>query len=363
VAVDGASDVEHGGGTERGSTAGYFSPIPSVEGATAIELVVDGAVVDSRPISDAAPEVTAIDVATSPEAMTLTWEAVDPNADAATGLTYTVLWSADGETWLPAAVDVASTEITIPTSARFPGGDDIHVQVIANDGVNTGEATSEAFSAPTHAPLVEIAGAPSGPVEQYDLVELTAIVDDPEELPTGGSDTLGITWTGPTLASSTGPIFSTRDLPVGSNRIEVVVTDSDGKEARTEVVVEVVARTSPTRYTEPPDPTAVEFLTNEFTTPTTTTTTSAPPIDDVATAITTTTYSPNDTDGDGLTNDEEAEIGSDPEDPDTDDDGLIDGEEVFLGTDPTNPDSDADGFDDLAEEQAGTSPIDPEDHP
>jgi Bacterial TSP3 repeat len=89
-------------------------------------------------------------------------------------------------------------------------------------------------------------------------------------------------------------------------------------------------------------------------------------IDDVVTpttGATTTTWSPTDADGDGLTNDEEAEIGSDPNDPDTDGDGLIDGEEVFLGTDPTNSDTDGDGSSDLEEEQAGTSPLDPDDHP
>jgi hypothetical protein len=92
----------------------------------------------------------------------------------------------------------------------------------------------------------------------------------------------------------------------------------------------------------------------------------ATPIDDVVTpttSATTTTWSPTDHDGDGLTNDEEAEIGSDPDDPDTDGDGLIDGEEVFLGTDPTNADTDGDGATDLEEEQAATSPLDPSDHP
>jgi hypothetical protein len=97
-------------------------------------------------------------------------------------------------------------------------------------------------------------------------------------------------------------------------------------------------------------------------------TTSPPPptIDDVVTpttGATTTTFSPTDTDGDGLDNDDEVELGSDPNDPDTDDDGLIDGEEVFLGTDPADPDTDDDGATDLAEEQAGTSPLDSDDHP
>ncbi|MFT6045670.1 MAG: hypothetical protein ACI9WC_001371, partial [Arenicella sp.] len=84
-----------------------------------------------------------------------------------------------------------------------------------------------------------------------------------------------------------------------------------------------------------------------------------------------------DQDDDGLTNDEEAILGTDPTNPDTDGDGLKDGEEVITtnpsdacdpdpnvgacdqdddgltndeeaaaGTDPTNPDTDGDGYND-----------------
>jgi len=71
--------------------------------------------------------------------------------------------------------------------------------------------------------------------------------------------------------------------------------------------------------------------------------------------ITTTTANPqdqkpvdeNDLDGDGLLNDEETELGTDPRDPDSDRDGLWDGNEVkSYGTDPLNPDSDEDAIDD-----------------
>ncbi|HEV8538884.1 MAG TPA: OmpA family protein, partial [Bacteroidota bacterium] len=51
----------------------------------------------------------------------------------------------------------------------------------------------------------------------------------------------------------------------------------------------------------------------------------------------------NDLDGDGLLNDEEKRIGTNPLNPDTDGDGLKDGEEVHTyKTDPLNPDTDAD---------------------
>lgn len=45
----------------------------------------------------------------------------------------------------------------------------------------------------------------------------------------------------------------------------------------------------------------------------------------------------DDCDGDGLTNDEEAVEGTDPADPDTDNDGILDGTEVTNGSDPLNP--------------------------
>lgn len=109
-----------------------------------------------------------------------------------------------------------------------------------------------------------------------------------------------------------------------------------------------------------------------------------------------------DCDGDGLTNDEEATLGTDPNDADTDGDGLSDGEEVnnvdnpstpnspdgtsdpldpcdpdsnnalcdsdgdgltdaeeaSLGTDPNNPDTDGDGIDDGQEVIDATDPLD-----
>lgn len=54
---------------------------------------------------------------------------------------------------------------------------------------------------------------------------------------------------------------------------------------------------------------------------------------------------PKDSDADGLLDDEERTIGTDPFDPDTDKDGLKDGAEVHTHkTDPLNPDTDGDGL-------------------
>jgi Tol biopolymer transport system component len=68
-----------------------------------------------------------------------------------------------------------------------------------------------------------------------------------------------------------------------------------------------------------------------------------------------------DDDGDGLTNSEEQQIGTDPQNPDTDADGLNDGEEFRQRrTNPLNPDTDGDGLRDGDEVQRSTDPLNPD---
>ncbi len=66
-----------------------------------------------------------------------------------------------------------------------------------------------------------------------------------------------------------------------------------------------------------------------------------------------------DTDGDGLTDQQEATFGTDPTLPDTDGDGLTDKQEYDLGTDGTLTDTDGDGYTDGDEVTAGSDPTDP----
>ncbi|WP_405245992.1 VCBS domain-containing protein [Cellulophaga sp. Asnod2-G02] len=70
----------------------------------------------------------------------------------------------------------------------------------------------------------------------------------------------------------------------------------------------------------------------------------------------------SDCDNDGLTTDQEVAAGTDPNNPDSDNDGVSDGEEIALGTDPNNPDSDGDGILDGQEVLDGTNPLDDCDH-
>jgi len=68
-----------------------------------------------------------------------------------------------------------------------------------------------------------------------------------------------------------------------------------------------------------------------------------------------------DSDGDGLTNSEEAELGTDPDSADTDGDGISDGEEVEMGINPLSTDSDGDGYLDQDEIAEGSDPADEDD--
>lgn len=77
-----------------------------------------------------------------------------------------------------------------------------------------------------------------------------------------------------------------------------------------------------------------------------------------------------DLDGDGITNDNEVVLGTDPNNPDTDGDGVPDGTEVNNGSDPLNPcspnsnvancDSDGDGISNPDEAVLGTNPNNPD---
>ena len=70
---------------------------------------------------------------------------------------------------------------------------------------------------------------------------------------------------------------------------------------------------------------------------------------------------PADFDHDGLSDDFEIEIGTDPKNGDTDGDGLADGREIELGTNPLDPDTDDDGVLDGTEILDHSDPMDPSD--
>jgi len=64
-----------------------------------------------------------------------------------------------------------------------------------------------------------------------------------------------------------------------------------------------------------------------------------------------------DSDGDGVPDWREAELGSDPNNPDTNGDGILDGEALAAGISLTNMDMDGDGITNAQEYLNGTNPF------
>lgn len=68
---------------------------------------------------------------------------------------------------------------------------------------------------------------------------------------------------------------------------------------------------------------------------------------------------PLDTDGDGLSDEQEAELTTDPNNQDSDGDDVLDGGEVNAGTDPLKPNTDGDGYMDKEELDLQSDPLGP----
>jgi len=119
--------------------------VPYVNGTFSIEIRnATGYVLASKTISSNPPSVNVTfpnggEILLSGDNHTITWEAFDLDGDM---LTYTVAYSQDGgENWVPLALDISGNSYNWNTKS-LPTGTNYMVKVMANDGINTGEDTS-----------------------------------------------------------------------------------------------------------------------------------------------------------------------------------------------------------------------------
>lgn len=142
-------------GAGAGSTAPddfgyvYASRLNVDPAAVAVELRLDGAIVDTRPLT--APPTVAVttpvagDEVGRGEPLTVEWTMSDPDGDA---LTSAVLISDDGgASFRPLAVEVTGTSLTVPMPADV-GGNQVVVRVVTSDGERQASADSGAFATP-----------------------------------------------------------------------------------------------------------------------------------------------------------------------------------------------------------------------
>lgn len=125
----------------------YSTPIGLHPDATAIELVLDGVVIEQRSVNGD-PTVTVTAPAAGTEAtrgdpLEVAWTASDPDGDP---LVFDLFASDDaGASWEPLALDISGStaSITVPASLD---GDAVIVRVAASDGVRTAFADSDPFT-------------------------------------------------------------------------------------------------------------------------------------------------------------------------------------------------------------------------
>lgn len=149
-----------------------------------------------------------------------------------------------------------------------------------------------------------------------------------------------------------------RTMQAGEARVFTGALDLTAKSANTTYVAAYVGALLP----PPASPVATPLPTKMPATPAPSTPVPATPTPSTPVASPVATPDPEaDDDGDGLTNAEEAALGTDPNNPDTDDDGISDGDEVNVyGTDPLNLDSDGDILYDGGELVYGTGLLNPD---
>lgn len=196
-------------------------------GTRVLQLVHGGAVIAERFVSSALPAVQMGPVTLDPAAQTLSlrWSATDADGDP---LRFSVQYSADnGVTWRSLRSGWKIPSLTLSTR-MLPGTTRARIRVTATDGVNCAMAISPAFVIEKHAPEVQMEGVAEGERIPYDSTRILRGAAMDAESP---SRTVQLKWalTGPVSMSSTGVVFTLRDLSPGAYTAALTATDPDGQ--------------------------------------------------------------------------------------------------------------------------------------
>ena len=204
--------------------------VPYASGTDRVEIThpASGDLVWAYDVSPNPPLVGNVQLVGAPSpvtgAVTLQWTGADADGGS---LTYDVLYSRDdGVSWQIVEMGITDTMLVIETD-DLGGSSQARFKVIANDGLNQGEAQSPAFTMGDKAPIVTVLSPVDGAGYAYGQeVYFAAEVFDPQE---GSLSSGSITWRDQTnFTIGIGTEFSQDNLLIGENIITVTASNSAG---------------------------------------------------------------------------------------------------------------------------------------
>jgi hypothetical protein len=216
----------HAGEDESALIVSEFVTFPAGTDRVEITHPGSGDLVWAYDISSNAPVVSnVVLVGASPPVVgnvTLQWTATDSDGD---DMTYDVLYSMDdGTTWQMIEMGMMSTSLVIDTS-DLGGSTQARFKVIANDGLNQGEAMSAAFVMENKAPIVDILSPADGAGYAFDQeVYFAAELYDLQD----GTPSSMIWRDQTNFVLGSGTEFSQDNLLIGENIITVTAINSKG---------------------------------------------------------------------------------------------------------------------------------------
>ena len=210
-------------------------------GTAKFQIVKDGTVLASVPVSDNAPTISGVTPQTTTTlagSYTVTWTGNDPDGDK---LLYTVEYNPDvtneSSGWIILADELETSSWTEDFS-QLPGGNHAKIRVSAYDGVLYGEAESAEFTVPLKKPEVTIDELPWGTVyNPGDDILLTAEAYDPQD---GSLPDDKIRWTSDISGElGYGSELIVEYLEAGRHTMTVTATNSAGLSSSATISVQV----------------------------------------------------------------------------------------------------------------------------
>jgi len=210
--------------------------------AEIVFLNATGAVIADKPLGGVAPVISLLFPIGGEQLegqLEILWNANDVDS-AADDIVYWVQYSPDGGTrWMTLAQDVPETSLAVDFD-QLPGSNTALISVSGSDGVNTGTATSAAFSVARKMPTADIALPENGQNEP--IGEPVFFEGYGYDLDDGVLPSQRHVWTSNRDGQlAIGKEFASSNLSPGTHVVELTVTDVDGNSAMASVTVNVGA--------------------------------------------------------------------------------------------------------------------------